>query len=315
MFLRFLICDLPYRLYALRRLIVVCVLVVGAGAIASFYVTPNRGPLTDPRNLTMLLTAWALVIMANAIIFPAGWIDAVCASLSASAVAAASPLFFNTLAGASKGATAIGAGISTLTLILFWMAGWLVSNWVFCTFGSRIPMGLRRHRMRYQSPMPPTATRNAISLSPNQSGALSVCGPTDATGIFPVRFVTTAPDPQSFDLVKTAHDYHARILHEDLETKEMEIFLEIDATQSSAHITEMFEPDGVGTLYSIDERHNHFNLVAAIGFWITDYGRDRIRGQIDLAQDLPTPAISLIPQRTALTSIARLFTWRRNAST
>ena len=309
--LRFLFRDIPYRIHIRRRLILTSLALVGLGAAGAQLVDPARNPFADPQALLALLWVWGAVLVLNAVIFPAGWIDALLGSLALAILIVPSPLFLDDLAEASKGAQPMSPLAALLSAMAIWYALFCVLVLVFCKLGSKIKMGQRRQQDNFRSTLPPEALRRALSVSPNLDNGVRRCGPVDWTGWFPVSFTAVEPDPDGFRLSKNTHRYKARIVRDEAVYKLVEYQMEIEGRTSTGRVEEWFEPDGTGTRYRMQEIHDHFDLPTALSYWLCDFGADHTRALLDAARGRTSPAIFTKPQRTATTSLARLFSWRR----
>ena len=165
--LRFLFRDIPYRIHIRRRLILTSLALVGLGAAGAQLVDPARNPFADPQALLALLWVWGAVLVLNAVIFPAGWIDALLGSLALAILIVPSPLFLDDLAEASKGAQPMSPLAALLSAMAIWYALFCVLVLVVCKLGSKIKMGQRRQQDSFRSTLPPQALRRALSVSPN----------------------------------------------------------------------------------------------------------------------------------------------------
>ena len=114
-------------------------------------------------------------------------------------------------------------------------------------------------------------------------------------------------DGESFAIARQSHSYRYRILHEDRLTRQSEATVRLDGRKSRSEIFERLEPIEGGTLYHLVEKHDHFNLLTAIGFWINDFGADHALAYLDAAEGHPSLAIFNQRQRSPLSVLSRLF--------
>lgn len=308
--LRFLFRVIPYRIHISRRLILTSLALVALGAGGARLVDPMT-PLAEPQVLFALLWVWGLVLVLNAVAFPAGWIDALFASLALAFLLPASPFFLDYLGTAGKGAQVMSTRMAIFLASALWYTLFSILALGFCRGGPMIRMGRMTVKGHLDSPLCPADLRRALSPAPDTANAVRQCGPIDWTGRFTVSFTATEPDPDGFRLRQSTHCYKARILAETETYKRTEYVLEKDGKSTSSRVEEWFEPEGAGTRYRMQEVHDHFDLPAALGYWLRDFGSDHTRALLDAAGGCRSPAIFTKPQRTAMTSLARLFSWRR----
>lgn len=296
-----------YRIYRLRRLISLSVLVVLLGAGLSLLVSPAANLFHEPLNLFLLMLVWGGIVSASAIAFPGGWIDTLTASVAFAVLLIATPY----LQLAVMGAPVVDGGISdhmaVLLMSLAWFMVWLLVTALFLWAGQNLPMGRRTHHTRVFCPAPPDRVRRALCPLPNTAIAGRICGDEDTDGFFPVRFEAAAPAGESFAIARQPHSYRYRILHENRLTRQSEAIIRHADGKSRSEIFERLEPVAGGTLYHLVEMHDHFNLLTAIGFWITDFGADHALACLDAAEGHPSLALFNQRQRDPLAGLSRLF--------
>ena len=296
-----------YRIYRLRRLISVSVLVVVVGAGLSLAISPAHNLFLDPLNLFLLMLVWGGIVSSAAVAFPGGWIDTLTASVAFALLLLATPY----LQLAVMGAPVIEGGISDhmaiLLMSLAWFMVWLLVMAVFIFAGQNLPMGKRTHHTRVFCPVPPDRVRRALCPLPDTSVAGRVCGAESPDGYFPVHYDASAPSGESFAIARQSHSYRYRILHEDRLTRQSEATLRLEGRTSRSEIFERLEPVEGGTRYTLVEMHDHFNLLTAIGFWINDFGADHALAYLDAAEGHPSLAIFNQRQSRPLSALSRLF--------
>jgi hypothetical protein len=296
-----------YRVYRLRRLISLSVLVVVAGACLSLVVSPADNLFRDPLNLFLLMLVWGGIVSSAAVAFPGGWIDTLTASIAFALLLLATPYLQLAVTGASVVAGGISDHMAILLMSLAWFMVWLLVMAVLVYAGQNLPMGKRTHHTRVFCPASPDRVRRALCPLPGTSVAGRVCGPEEADGFFPVRYEADAPSGESFAIARQAHSYRYRILHEDRLTRQSEAVVWLEDHKSRSEIFERLEPVEGGTLYTLVEMHDHFNLLTAIGFWINDFGADHALAYLDAAEGHPSLAIYNQRQRSPLSILSRLF--------
>ncbi|MGI3185788.1 SRPBCC family protein [Nioella aestuarii] len=296
-----------YRIYRLRRLISVSVLVVVLGAVLSLAISPDFNLFRDPLNLFLLMLVWGGIVSSAAVAFPAGWIDVLTASVAFALLLLATPYLQLAVMGAPIVEGGISDHMAILLMSLAWFMVWLLVMALFIYAGQNLPMGKRKHHTRVFCPAPPDRVRRALCPLPDTTVAGRICGPEEPSGFFPVRYETAAPNGDSFAIARQAHSYRYRILHEDRLTRQSEATVRLEGRQSRSEIFERLEPVEGGTLYTLVEKHDHFNLLSAIGFWINDFGADHALAYLDEAEGHPSLAIFNQRQRSPISIVSRLF--------
>ena len=294
-----------YRVFRLRRLIATSVLIVMAGAALSLGVSPQISVFADPANLLVLMICWSAIITGSAIAFPAGWIDALTASIAFALLLVATPYFQIALMAAPWTGGGISERLAVLLVFLAWFMLWLLVMAVFIWAGQSLPFGKRRHYTRLTSDLPPDEVRRALCPLPDTTVGGRVCGPEGADGFFKVSYTVADPGQHSFEIVKKVQSYRFRVLQEDRHTRQSEAILTVDGRKTRSEMFERLEPSGKGTVYHLVEMHDHFNLLTAIGFWINDFGADHARAYLDAATGRATTAIFSRPGWSPITAVAR----------
>ena len=296
-----------YRIFRLRRLISVSVLVVAAGAVLSLAISPTNNLFRDPLNLFLLTLVWGGIVSTSAVAFPGGWIDTLTASVAFALLLLATPYLQLAVIGAPVVEGGISDHMAILLMSLAWFMVWLLVMAIFIWAGQNLPMGKRRHHTRVFCPASPDRVRRALCPLPDTTVAGRVCGPEGPDGFFPVRYDATAPSGESFAIARQSHSYRYRILHEDRLTRQSEATVRLEGRNSRSEVFERLEPVEGGTLYHLVEMHDHFNLLTAIGFWINDFGADHALAYLDAAEGHPSLAIFSQRQRSPLAALTRLF--------
>lgn len=303
---------LAYRLFCHRRTLLVSVALVVAGALASVALMPPISLFGAPAALAALALVW-LVLMAGLVLrYPGGWLDALTLSLTAALFLVPTPYLQLLLDDSGKGDR--HEPIFALLLLfgpLAFILAWCGVTWAVTALGTGIHMGERKAAGSGFLPLPPEDARAALALRPDATVGRSVCGSVGWDGYFPVTFTAILPDPETFEPVETEMSYRARVLSSDESAHTLETVAMLDGRETRSIHRERFEPAPGGTVYSFEEQHTHFNLLAALGYWFQDYGADYMRAQIDDALGRETPANCRLPQTTALAALARLFTPKR----
>lgn len=291
--------DVAYRLFRLRRLFVFAVLVPLPSLL--FADLLGRG-LTYSGVGGMLFGLWILAVAAYIIRYPNGWMD-----LLAIAASLATVIFLSPFAALIGIGPILGTPLAALVAFVLWL--------YFNNQPARldqIRLGTCSSTFRGRAPMPPEALREAVFLRPEAEIGLHVCGPADDQGIFEVRALGYHMLDTGFEPVPSEITFWARVIEAEDTRQVMQIF-ETALTHSSSAVLQTLTPKGRGTLYEVEEIHDHFTVLSALGFWLNDVAADHFTATLDHVQGLPPRALKLMPQDSLLTRTAQYFVKQRLA--
>ncbi|MBV2358851.1 hypothetical protein KUH32_03615 [Thalassococcus sp. CAU 1522] len=297
-----------YRTWLLRRLTLVCAALLFAGVwIGQTWAGDPDAGLLWPAVLCLLLPA------LHNVLFPGGWVDALAFSASGALCAALWPMGL--------------AEVSLLGTVAVFFVGAVAGTFLIGLLHGLIPLGRRITRRDEILDVSADRAAAAFLVFPDQDGPGGVTGPRDARGLIPVWMHTVFPDcdngfalPDPADRRDGPADYHVCILDQGPLWQVQQVFLPIgrfttasmarSVTVSRVEIEPL--PDG-RCRYLLLEESDVFDLVTAVSWWLTDFHTDYMRARVDGAADRPTPAVSILPQVTLQTLLARALSVGQDA--
>lgn len=297
-----------YRLILLRRLIAVCTLIVAFGILAAGWMTSGTSVLVQWQVMVPLLAGWATLIALNAVIFPAGWIDALAFSMATALFLAISPM---------AGVFVSLAPVENQTLVAIWalMLGgflyvWTVCGltWLICTVLSLLPCGQMRNVMSCHVDVAPEDLRQQVFLRPETEFNNRRTGPADENGLIQVQLRHRMHTRSDMGIEELTSSYFACILARDSESQTtMSILPNGDGSANTSVAVEHVTAEGTGSRYNLTEVHDVFDALAALSFWLTDYSRDHATALRAAAEGRPSLAIKGLPQVTLMSVMADLM--------
>ena len=283
--------TIAYRLWRLKRLIGVSVLLPLPGILFASLFGFGLG-FGDGGGAIWLL--WMVVVLALAIRFPNGWMDHFALGMPLLMIIALSPI------ARIMGVGPIGGLVLGLVVLV---AGWLYANGKLPQLLDDIPLGTRKNAFSARVPVPASMLREAVFLKPDGVHGLHACGPANADGIFEVRALGyQLPDcpaaPENTEIT-----FYAKIIESDATNQITQFYLD-EGDGSAGTVYEEIQPSPRGCHYAKEEVHDHFSVLAAVGFWLNEVEADHLTALLDHIQDKPVRALKLMPQDSLLTWVA-----------
>lgn len=284
--------TISYRLWRLRRLIAVAALLPLPGILFAglfgFGLTYGGGG-------GILWFLWILAVFALAVRFPNGWIDLFALGLPLAAIIFLSPIA--RLFG-------IGPFSGTLLGLVTMAAGWFWINGKLPAMLDDIPMGTQKNTFRARVALPAKTLREALFLRPGARCGLHACGAAGADGIFQVKSFGYQLLDDTFTPTEGEIAFLARVVETGETTQITQYFLAEDSLTASTTYEEV-TPTRRGCSYAKEEVHDHFSVLAAIGFWLNDVEADHLTATLDFLNEQPPRALKLMPQDSLLTWTAQ----------
>ncbi|MDJ1008990.1 MAG: hypothetical protein QNJ13_14325 [Paracoccaceae bacterium] len=304
-----------YRLLRLRRLIVVALAV----PLATLWA---MGALDDP-----LLFALAVTIpLAHALAYPNAWVESLTVSIVLAPCLALASMI-------DPGLSAGSIAIRWTSLAILWTIGYfmlLSPLSVAVNAGPTVGVG---GRSRVRSAADAATLRRSITIYPGRTDGRTTCGEADGDGVFEVLTVHTIPgisfemaedqfDPTEAEAFNTAEERRRKEAGlTDDDTIEVRYKAVVQSSGADHHevftfedpagevgVTRYdFEPDGDGTLVTIEERGAKLPVGAALGFWLQDFLTDHLVDEVDRAEGRAPRANHAFPQRQMVVDIANLI--------
>lgn len=292
--------DVLYRLYRLRRQIAVLGLLPLAGTVLGALCAPSGAVFGTGAWIAGLPLLWSAAVAALSVRFPAGWSDLVAMSLAVTGLAALAPAIAALLGGLLDAGQPVLFLASLLGLLLGTLAAVLALVVLQIGLLAGRPLGLRRYGIRTRVPLPAEPLRAAAFLKPGRTYPNRETGPADADGVFEVVSRFRVPAEGCFDPDDVEIRFRARILEEGPDSQTTLFFIGEGAAATTSVQRLTIREDGGRTLYDHEEIHDHFDLYAGLGWWLTDAGGDGLTELLDSVSGRPVRALRRMPQGTPL---------------
>lgn len=271
--------DVLYRLWRLRRLILVTVLLPLPGILLAglfgFGLTLSGGG-------GAVLVLWTMATVALALWFPNGWTDNLTLALTLAGMTILSPI---------APILGIDGVLGVIIGFLVLCAGWLALSMTLPEWLDGKSLGRIKQTFRRTVAADPEALRDALFLRPKARCGLYDCGPATKDGIFDVRLRGAGANAATGGQEITCR---ARVLKRD-KTAQVTQFFSAEDPAISSTTQESIKAKDAGALYQKKDVHDHFSLFAALGFWLTDYEMDHFTATLDFVQGTPPRALMLQP--------------------
>ncbi len=295
---------LTYRLFRLRRLIVLSILPPVAVVLV-------LAALKGPAALVFLVFAIGAPL-AHILRFPNSWLESVAISLTTAILLGVAGTI-----GPDVGLVGLAFRIfwlAILGIVLFFILSTRVPEWF--DFGEAKAFTARTSRF---TKLDAETVKKAITLYPGRTDDKVVCGEPDSDGVFPITF---KHQMQVMDLgfeVDTADAEEMNIAADgsfDLElfgvvvksTPELHELISIMPDSEETTMTRFhFKPKRRGTKVTMEERGIPMSRGYAFGFWLQDYIADYLTDEVDRAEGRTPRANRFQSQDQLIVSMAEAF--------
>jgi hypothetical protein len=300
---------LGYRVYRLRRLIVVCLALLAVGIALGLWLVPGASALQVVFGLG-LFSLLAMAHLAIIFIWPQDVVEPLVSALGfAVALPMAMPAIFSLTATPAELFTAIGLALIALPFVwgfVLRLLGWAVLK----------PLDMIRRQelaLRYAAhlPMEIAAARTRFFVAPHRKVLDTVTGPVEWDGFITETNTRREKGPASGQITATTFTNRLRIL-EETETSQGVLFQipgEGGSLLGTVVLHQTLMPHGVGTV--LERRVNLERVTVAELFtgWLGDVQQDSVTAMVDDALGQPARAICLEPKDTLPNAISRWFRW------
>jgi len=309
--------DVTYRLYRLRRLVIVAMLIPMPFIALAIWTGVSVG--------WWLAAVWIAFVLIHSVRFPNAWIDQLAMSIGLAILLILAPAF-----GFIGLGPIIGYPLAMIAWFVIWMS--LIGQ---ITRLDGVPFRREKFVLRRRSKLSPAEMRAAFFLRPNAQVGFHLCHEADENGVFMVEpqgistigfqlgddFATDQTDDQSdSECAALSQDFtpdfnfFATILESDETHQETVVLTNATDDESEANVTSMIEtitPAKNGAIYEKREYYDKFTLLAGLGFWLQDYNADHFTATIDHVSGKPARALRSAPKDSLLTLLANWFISRR----
>lgn len=300
-----------YRIYRLRRLLLLEALILSAAATASALLQPQLNPYDTPLAVLGFLAIYGTFSLIDLTLYPQSWLGSLSASLIFAAAFFAVPhIMFYLYSGQKLGQIEdfnwpLWIAIAFVVLLI---AQNILAR-TLITLLQRIPMPVQHVKSRRRLRVTPEDLRDAVFTLPAQRTGRKICGEVEEDGFFEVSILSSAT-PRGQE--KVVAQYRARILEQEPFMQLVEGVVEqADGSQRRAISRTRILPDGSGSIYEFEEEHNLFSLLQWLGFYLTDFTAEYLRAEIDDHFTRPTLAVLQRPQRELFADLLPRFIARR----
>ncbi|MBF9036270.1 hypothetical protein HKCCE2091_18660 [Rhodobacterales bacterium HKCCE2091] len=297
--------HIVYRLWRLRRVLVLVPALVLAAALIAGTVGGTASAFHDPAVIARYIAAAAAITTVAVVLLPTAPFEILAAGLVAAAFTAAEPWIGPLMSeGAQVGPfepmwlrVALGAVVA--------LASWIALVSVVTAVSMSLPPSRRlMHYGLTVAGFEPSGLRKALDIPPGTRRGLIAVGLPDRDGFSTVTRHMRIHDPETLDLVDTAVSYQSRTVSK---TWNSDVY-ETRSDQTGEALVRMeYAPARDGTRIDVYEDAGMLDPFSALHFWLGDCGRDALRERIDEALRLPCPAIVRLPQRSLLCTVARMI--------
>jgi hypothetical protein len=304
---------MAYRLYRLRRLVVLCLVTVLAGLAAGAWFAGFKGPLAQPAALAILFILSGGALVALALRWPRD-IGGTLTFAVGTGVMLAAVVPFSIYMTATEDRQGLGMVLAVMFGPVVWLAGAPLIGAVLL-----LPLdGLERRNhtstSRHYLPLPPDIAWERFSFRPGMTSAHATTGPVEWDGFWEERSVGLAPDPSTGKLIEVRTIIRIKELQVgDMSQSVMAVPQQAAAADkglpTSFVIHMALSPDGDGTLMT---RHTNMDRVSAgrlLTAWLSDSRADGVLAECDVLAGHPPRALSHLPQDSIWTALQRFFRW------
>lgn len=299
--------HLPYRLYRLRRRIVVFSALPLLGAGMSIALHPENAPLADPVALLGVMSLWTLFMLWHHAAFPGGWAEALPMTVMATGLLATTGDLTATASAPALADPRVQLDI--FRLFITFTAGTFLLVWLLPNaLVNLLPRRTLQNRHSSWVPVPSEALQAAMVMHPGDSKGHHRCGVPDSDGYHPVWVTMTTPNEETFEPENREYSYKVRLVENEDGSVIQHTINPADGSSSMSQMR--FSPEDGGTRYEIDEVHDSFNDFHRLLFWLDDFQEDYLTAIIDEIHQRPPRAIK---QQCQDIMLSRLAGWiKRN---
>ncbi|MCU0803039.1 MAG: hypothetical protein MUD11_14980 [Rhodobacteraceae bacterium] len=300
---------LGYRVYRLRRLIGLCLLLVAAGIGLGLWLIPGGVTALHLVFGVGLFSVLAMAHLAMIVIWPTDAGGPFAYGLGTLVLLAiALP------AAAHQMATGTDAGaIMALAIMIgpfVWLLGApMLGGWMLWLINMALPTKGKRQRV-FDLPVDLSRAMVLFALDPDKTRVTSVHGPVGWDGSFEERVTRRMADPQTGALRDCTSVTTLRMLASDATTRSVLATAAAgDGTTVSLVVHQQFDPLPQGT--RLTERLD-FEGAPGLGrltAWLTDSEADYVTAELDADAAHPPRAICHLPLDSMGLAMTRFFKW------
>ncbi|WP_424830949.1 hypothetical protein [Ruegeria sp.] len=295
-----------YRIYRLRRLIIVSLAVLFAQWCLGWWFFGSSVLLENPLAMTGVALACVLVIITLVITYPCVWWETLTAGLVIGFVLILLPLLEDLQAIAPDQNRVPATAILTLGIVFGGFFLWLGLNWLPVVL-PRIPSGFKLIRSQVWTDLNPDEAFQILKSKPDSDDGFCKSGPIREDGLFLVNSKINTVNVETFDQEAEVLSYYCKVEQESNNHQVVSVFHKIDEeAQVDLEYLHVWR-SGRKTVCETRVLFGRSDIYTEAGFWLKDYGSDHMYGQLMRAQGGNAVALIDLPYKSPLVGLARFF--------
>ena len=300
---------LTYRVYCLRRLIVVCLVLVALAVGLGLWLVPGASPLQTVFGMG-LFSIFAMAQLAMILMWPRDMVGPLTYAVG----------LIPFLAMALPGGHALNLsqgtdGLALVLGLLFGPLAWLIVvpalGWLMLKPLDHLTRRNFRATASQLLPMPVAAARDMFFARPHKTRRDSVTGPVEWDGFFTETVTNQIAGPGSGEISRETMTVRMRILDENAQSQGILAQFPGSAVYGAGTVVMTQTLTPLGDTTRID-RAFHIDRApwsAVLTGWLGDIQHDSITALQDEALDTPPRAISEEPLDSLWASLSRWLRW------
>ncbi len=302
-----------YRIFRLRRLLIICMMLVLTGLAAGTWIAGFDGPLAQPAALVGLFVVFATALMAMTLRWPHD-VGGTLTYAVGTGVILAMVIPFSIYMTATDDRQGLGIVLVVMFGPLIWLLGAPLIGAAVLFPLDRIVRRNYTSTSQHYVPMPLDVARARFSFEPDKQSLLATTGPVGWDGFWEERSMGRAPDPNNGAIVDVTTITRVKELDEgDLSQSVMAVPQRaVDADPGSPtsfviHIT--FSLDGTGTQMTRTTNMDRVSQGRLVTAWLGDKMADLVMAECDAHAGRPPRALVYLPMDSIWTAMQRFFRW------
>jgi hypothetical protein len=304
--------DVTYRIYRLRRLVAVCIVVMIIGAAVGIWLAGGNGALAGPLPIVATLAFFGALHVAMALRWPNNPVGPLAYSIGVAVLlTAVIPLAAFVDANPEVFAPVIGASIVFGPFV--WFLGAPLIGFLLLWPMDFVPLRNLVMRKALQIDMTAEAAFDHFSLRPDRETSQAKNGPVGWDGFWEEQSARLAPDPKSSRLVATPVVVRIKELESAPLSQSLLVLMPTPTpsgsvgTMRSIIIHLSAAPSDQGAVVSKITSIDRTNLGGLVMDWLADTSGDVLTCELDHLQGNPPRALYLLPVDSLGATVHRYF--------
>lgn len=295
-----------YRIYRLRRLIIVSLIVLFAQWVIGWWLFGPSALLGDSLASGCVALICITVIMALVLTYPRVWWETLTVAIVLGFVLMVLPLLeaLQSIAPEQNRETVAAWMIFGVAFGGFFF--WLGLNWL-PTMLEGFRFGTHRMYSRVRTDIPPDEAFQILKSTPDSYDDFAKSGPVGENGLFLVNCKTHSVNLETYEPEVEILSYYCRIEQESDCHQVISVYQDVDgdAQVDLEHLS--VRRAGRKTVCETRTLFGQSNIHSEVGFWLTDYAGDHMYGRLMRAQGDKYVALIDLPYTSPLIGLARIF--------